>query len=72
MGMFKLFNSGDTAPVEGLDFLQIPRSWLLYVGDGRGEYKDEVGTGRLGRAKGESKASLNAGCREMRKVGWVV
>ena len=27
----------------------------------RGEYKDEVRTGRLGRAKGESKASLNAG-----------
>jgi hypothetical protein len=33
----------------------------LYVGDEGGEYKDEVGTGRLGRAKGESKASLNAG-----------
>jgi len=36
-------------------------SWLLYGVDGGRGYKDEVGTGRLGRTKGESKASLNAG-----------
>jgi hypothetical protein len=55
MGMFQLFNKRDTMPVALLDLLQRPRVDDVVVVDGCGEYKDKVETGRLGRAKGESK-----------------